>query len=202
MSRAVQLPAPGRGAYDRSLTRAERHAEHRERLLIAAAAALAEGAPTVSSIVAHAGVGRSTFYEFFDSPEHLFEHLEQRALRSLEAALERGLAEARTPLERVRSAVRAWVTEIELRPHEARMLLARRGHAEPLSAAGNVFLRTLIRIAEAAQLDGAAWFKVNDEVTLIAATGALEAVSSRHLMGGHLPDAKRAFAETITKLVR
>src|SRR6478752_7418800 len=102
MDRSQLLPAPGRGAYDRSLTRAERHAEHRERLLIAAAGALAEGAPTVSSIVARAGVGRSTFYEFFDSPEHLFEHLEQRALRSLEAALERGFADARTPLERVR----------------------------------------------------------------------------------------------------
>lgn len=156
----------------------------------------------MSSIVARAGVGRSTFYEFFDSPEHLFEHLEQRALRSLEGALERGFAEARTPLERVRSAVRAWVTEIELHPHEARMLLARRGHSDALSVAGKVFFRLLARIAEAAQLDGVAWFKASDEVALVAATGALEAVSSRHLLGERLPDAKRAFAEAITKLVR
>jgi AcrR family transcriptional regulator len=84
MARAIQLPAPGRGAYDRSLSRSDRDAQHRERLLLAAAEVLADGPVTVARIVERARVGRSTFYEFFDSPEHALDHLQQRALRSLE----------------------------------------------------------------------------------------------------------------------
>src|SRR3954468_7659852 len=101
MARPIPFPAPGRGAYDRSLSRSERDAQHRERLLLATAEVLAQGPATVARIVERAGVGRSTFYEFFDSPEHVLQHLEQRALRAIEPALEQALTQARTPLERI-----------------------------------------------------------------------------------------------------
>ena len=89
MRRIVKLPGPGRGGYDRSLSRAERDAQHRERLLLAAAEVLAQGPLTVARIVERAGVGRSTFYEFFDGPEHVLDCLQQRVLRAIETALER-----------------------------------------------------------------------------------------------------------------
>src|SRR4051794_13401552 len=126
MGRPVQIPAPGRGAYDRSLSRSQRDAEHRERLLLAAAEVLAEGPPTIARIVEHAGVGRSTFYEFFDGPEHILEHLEQRALRGLGTALDAAFTVARTPLERVRALVRNWLIEIDAHAVEARVALTRR----------------------------------------------------------------------------
>src|SRR4051812_23746575 len=123
MARSVQLPAPGRGAYDRSLSRPERDAEHRERLLLATAEVLAHGPPTIARIVERAGVGRSTFYEFFDSPQHVLEHLEQRALRGLETTLNEAFTLARTPLERVRALMRNWHAEIESHAVEARVAL-------------------------------------------------------------------------------
>src|SRR5687767_7834001 len=127
MARPVVLPAPRRGSYDRSLTRAERDAEHRERLLRATAEVMSDGPLTVARIVQRAGVGRSTFYEFFDSPEHLLEQLEQRLLRHLEAALDAGIAEARTPLERLRAIARSWIAELEERSLEARVVMGRPG---------------------------------------------------------------------------
>jgi AcrR family transcriptional regulator len=201
MSRAVQLPAPGRGAYDRSLTRAERDAEHRERLLLAAAEALATGAATIARIVEHAGVGRSTFYEFFDSPEHVLEHLEQRALRGLAAALDSAFIEARTPLERVRTIARNWLAELEAHPVEARVALTRRVGSELLSPATKVLHQALQRCTRAARLDGTGWFNSADDVTLLATAAAIEAASRQHL---HEPirEAQKTLVELITKLLR
>ncbi|HKY37821.1 MAG TPA: TetR family transcriptional regulator, partial [Polyangiaceae bacterium] len=144
MARPVVLPAPGRGSYDRSLTRAERDAEHRERLLRATAKVMSDGPLTVARIVQRAGVGRSTFYEFFDSPEHLLEQLEQRLLRHLEAALGAGMAEARTPFERLRAIARSWITTLEQHQLEARVVMGRPGRAL-LSPPGELLYQTLQR---------------------------------------------------------
>jgi len=202
MTHPVQLPAPGRGAYDRKLSRSERDAQHRERLLLAAAEVLAHGPATVARIVERAGVGRSTFYEFFDSPEHLLEHLEQRTLRTLEAELERAFADARTPLERVRAIARSWWAEVEARPVEARVALTRRLSSELLSPAGKLLYQVLERCAQAARQDGVGWFAAADEVSLLAAAAAVEAISRRHLAGRPLQDAQRTLAELIAKLLR
>jgi AcrR family transcriptional regulator len=202
MSGSIQLPAPGRGSYDRSLSRAERDAQHRERLMLATAQVLAEGPATVARIVERAGVGRSTFYEFFDSPEHVLEHLELRALRALEAALDRAFAEARTPFERVRAIARSWLSELEARPVEARVALTRRLGNELLSPAGKLLNQVLQRCVQAARLDGIGSFNAGDEVSLLAAAAAVEAVSRRHLMGPALRDATRTLAELISKLMR
>ena len=201
MSRTVHLPAPGRGAYDRSLTRAERDAEHRERLLLAAADALATGAATIARIVERAGVGRSTFYEFFDSPEHVLEHLEQRALRGLGAALDSAFSEARTPLERVRTIARNWLAELEAHPVEARVALTRRVGGELLSPATKVLHQALQRCIRAARLEGTGWFNSADDVTLLATAAAVEAASRRHL-NEPIREAQKTLVELITKLLR
>ena len=201
MARPVQLPAPGRGSYDRSLTRAERDAEHRERLLRATAEVLSEGPLTVARIVERAGVGRSTFYEFFDSPEHLLEQLEQRLLRSLEGALEAALAEARTPLEKLRAIARAWLTALEERTLEAEVALSRRPGRALLSAPGELLHQTLQRTVEIARRD-LGWFKATDDVSVLAAAAAAETIGRRHLGVAPIREAPRLLADVLAKLLR
>jgi len=196
------LPAPARGAYDRSLSRAERDAQHRERLLLATAEVLERGAVTVARIVEHAGVGRSTFYEFFDSPEHVLEHLEQRALRALEPALERAFAGARTPLERIRAITRGWLFELEAHPVEARVALRVHPGGELLSAAGKLLHQVLERTAHAARVGAVGWFNAADELSLLAATAAVEVLSRRHLGQTPIREPQRTLAELVTKLLR
>lgn len=202
MDRSLLLPAPGRGAYDRSLSRAERHAEHRERLLLATAEVLREGAPTVARIVERAGVSRSTFYEFFDSPEHILTQLEQRVLKALEAALDHALTQARTPLERVRAVARAWLEVVEAQRSEALVALTHRVGPELLSPAAQTLLSVLKRLAQAARADGAGWLAAGDDVSLLAAAAAVEAVSRRHLASPPLRDATRVLGDIIAKLLR
>lgn len=202
MDRSQLIPAPGRGAYDRSLSRTERQAEHRERLLFATAEVLKEGQLTIAKIVERAGVSRSTFYEFFDSPEHILAQLEQRAVKALEAALDEALARARTPLERVRAVTRAWLDVIEAQRSEAVVALSRRVGSELLSPAAQTLLTTLGRIAQAARADGAGWLGAGDDVGLLAAAAAVEALSRRHLLSTPLRDAQRTLSDTISKLLR
>lgn len=200
MARTVEFPAPGRGSYDRTLTRVERDAAHRERLLRATAEVLSDGPLTVARIVQRAGVGRSTFYEFFDSPEHLLQQLEQRLLRSLEGALASAFGEARTPIERLRAITRAWTNVIEQRPLEALVVLSTRPGTELLSVAGNLFHQTLQRCVQAARAD-LGWFKATDEVSVLAAAAAVETVS-RHHLAQQIREAPRVLSELIIKLLR
>ncbi|RYZ07182.1 MAG: TetR family transcriptional regulator [Myxococcales bacterium] len=202
MNRDALLPAPGRGAYDRSLSRVERDAQHRERLLLAASEVLSEGPLTVARIAARAGVGRSTFYEFFDSPDHLLRQLELRVLRALEASLEGALATARTPLERVRAIARAWLTELEARPTEARVALTPRASADLLSPAGKVLHAALTRSAAAARGVGVGWLSATDDSSLLAAAAAVEIVTRKHLAGPAVDDAQRVLTELVAKLLR
>jgi AcrR family transcriptional regulator len=200
MARPVLLPAPGRGSYDRSLTRAERDAEHRERLLRATAEVMSDGPLTVARIVQRAGVGRSTFYEFFDSPEHLLEQLEQRLLRHLEAAIAAGIADARTPLERLRAIARSWLTALEERRLEARVVMGRPGRAL-LTPPGELLYQTLQRVVEVGRRE-IGWFKATDDVSVLAAAAAGEAISRRHLTLAPLREAPRLLAEVMMKLLR
>jgi AcrR family transcriptional regulator len=110
-------PAPGRGCYDRSQTRQQRQAEQRDRLMAALAALVTSGAePTVAGIVARAGVGRNTFYEYFDDVAHALRVLKQRAVRELASAIEESLRSARGPLERLRAATQGWLQAIAREP--------------------------------------------------------------------------------------
>jgi AcrR family transcriptional regulator len=202
MNRTVELPAPRRGAYDRSLSRPERDAQHRERLLLATAEVLADGTATVARIIERAGVGRSTFYEFFDSPEHVVSQLEQRALRGLEQALEAAFAAARTPLERVRACTNAWLAGLEARPIDARVALERRVSRELLAPATKLLLRFFERTALAAREDGVTWFGAGDDAGLLAAAAAIEALTRRHLLGQPLRDGARSLTDLLVKILR
>jgi AcrR family transcriptional regulator len=202
MSRSVQLPAPGRGAYDRSLSRVERDQQHRERLLLATAEAIEEGPLTVARIIERAGVGRSTFYEFFDSPENLLEQLEQRMQRHAEAAVEAALAEARTPLERVRAITRHFMAELEARPVEARAALTRRNARDLLSPLAKPLHRALERVVEGARNDALGWFRATDDATVLAAAAAVEALARRHLSGDPIRDGPKVMSDLVIKLLR
>lgn len=169
---------------------------------MAAAEVLAQGPLTVARIVERAGVGRSTFYEFFDSPEHVLEHLDLRTLRTLEAALETALADARTPLERLRAIARSWLTALEVRPLEAGVSLTRRIGSELLSPAGKLLHQVLERCVQAARHDGVGGFTAADDVSLLAAAAAVEALTRRHLAGSSLRDAPRTLADLLAKLLR
>lgn len=200
MGRSVQLPAPGRGAYDRSLSRVERDQEHRERLFRATSELLREGTLTVTRIVQHAGVGRSTFYEFFDSPEHLLEQLEQRALKRIEAELEAALAEARTPLERLRALTRRFMAALEAAPDDARAVLGKLSQDGKLSLAGELLHHALQRSVATARAEGF-WFKSTDEISVLAAAAAAEAIGRRHL-ASPVRNVAPLLAEVIVKLLR
>lgn len=202
MGRSVQLPAPGRGAYDRSLSRVERDRQHRERLFLAAAEVSALGAPTVARIVEHAGVGRSTFYEFFDSPEHLLELLEQRVERGMEAALQSAVADARTPLERVRAITRRFVAEAEANRVEALFALSHRLGSPALSPAGAPLHRALERMADAARADAVGWFRATDAPSLLGAAAAVEALARQHLTGAPIRDVAKVMSDLVIKLLR
>ncbi len=169
---------------------------------MAAAEVSALGAPTVARIVEHAGVGRSTFYEFFDSPEHLLEQLEQRVLRGVEAALAEALTEARTPLERVRALARHFIGELEAHPLEARFALAHRLGRPVLSPAAAPLHRALQHVAEGARAEGVGWFRGADETSLLAAAAAIEGLARHHLGPAPIPDAAKVMADLIIKLLR
>jgi AcrR family transcriptional regulator len=92
-------------------------AEQRERLLAATALVMAhEASPSVSSIVRRAGVGRNTFYEYFDDVRHAVEAAEAAVLRRIEQLLREAEAQARTPVERWRSLVRTWLAFADEEP--------------------------------------------------------------------------------------
>jgi AcrR family transcriptional regulator len=89
-------------------------AEQRERLLAATALSVAHDAsPSVASIVRRAGVGRNTFYEYFDDVEHAADAAKVTVLRRLEQVLREAESVARTPVERWRSLARAWLSFAE-----------------------------------------------------------------------------------------
>ena len=133
-------PAPGRGQYDRALTRERRQAEQRERLLLATASAFVQQRPGVSGVIALAGVGRNTFYEYFDDFEHALEAVSTRAQARLELGCRTALERARTPIERLRSISRNWCSALlEVRDEAAVLLCAeQRTPEQPLSPAGRV----------------------------------------------------------------
>ena len=118
------IPAPGRGQYDRRLPRERRLAEQKERLVAATARALVlSDEPSVAQVIAIAGMGRNTFYEYFDDVPHARKAAEQRALRLVEDALRGAEAQTRTPVERFRALARAWFELAATTPAELLLVL-------------------------------------------------------------------------------
>jgi AcrR family transcriptional regulator len=117
-------PAPKRGQYDRALSRRERQAVQRERVITALAALNAtERELSIANVVELAGIGRNTFYEYFDDVEHALTVIKTRALRDLVTRLESSVRAARTPLERIRALARAWAENLFVDPPLVRLAL-------------------------------------------------------------------------------
>jgi AcrR family transcriptional regulator len=201
MTDSVSVRAPIRGAYDRSLTAAERDRQQRERLLAAGAALLRDGPPTVAAIVLRAGVGRNTFYRLFDSPEQLIAELERSVVHVMREALERALAPVRTPTEQLNVLIRGWMSELERQHARARPLLRARHADDNLTPLGILLLRLLTKVARTGRGVGPEAFHNVDDLTLLAATAAVEAIARRHL-SAPVRDVARIAHDTVVKLLR
>jgi hypothetical protein len=150
------VPAPGRGQYDRRLPRERRLAEQRERLIAATARAFSlNDAPSVGEVVAVAGTGRNTFYEFFDDVPHARKAAEKGALTLVETALRAAEASTRTPVERFRALARAWFDVALASPAELELVLRSPG-AAGLSPAGTLLAAALARGVDTLRASGVA----------------------------------------------
>lgn len=154
-AREALVPAPGRGQYDRRLPRERRMSEQRERLIAAAAVAgVREEAPAVSSIVKIAGVGRNTFYEYFDDVKHALEAAEAATVRRLDELLRDAENTARTPVERWRALARAWLGFAEDEPFATLLALAVGARSGSTSSGARVLEAALGRSLETLRLAG------------------------------------------------
>jgi AcrR family transcriptional regulator len=182
----VLLPAPGRGQYDRRAPRERRIAEQKERLVEATAlAAVHEPPVSVSSIVRRAGVGRNTFYEYFDDIAHAVEAAESAALRHIEKSLSDAESNSRTPVERWRSLARAWLTFAATEPESALLVLGVDVRAKRATSKGAAVLEAaLLRSLETLKSAGVTSPPASAERLLaVAAVGeAFARACARHAL--------------------
>jgi len=179
-SRVVQ--APSRGGYDRARTRAERHAEQRDRLLQAAAEMYDGRLVTVSRIIAHAGVSRNTFYEHFDDAEHALGCVTQRALELLSSAATAAANASRTPFEQLRSLAREWISVIMSHPHIVELGLRTDDPLQSLSPVGRQFISSLRDVIAQAKSDSLV-VESPSAAALVAAAGSAEVLAKACIVG-------------------
>lgn len=193
------VPAPPRGAYDRARSRAERHAEQRDRLLLAVAEMFDGRAITVTRIIAHAGVSRNTFYEHFDDSEHAIACVTQRALELLARAASDVTSTSRTPFEELRSLTRAWIAVVERHPHFVELGLRHDEPSASLSPVGRQFM-TFMQGAIGRARHDALVVSAPSPGALYAAAGSAEALA-RSVIVGELPSepAARALFEVVAR---
>jgi AcrR family transcriptional regulator len=127
--------APKRGQYDRALSRRDRQDAQRERIFLALGSLSASQRElSIANVVELAGIGRNTFYEYFDGIEQALNAIASKSLRELVTRAESDLLAARTPLERIRALARAWtetllanapLVALVLRPQSEKMSAAR-----------------------------------------------------------------------------
>jgi AcrR family transcriptional regulator len=121
------MVAPGRGRWERYLSREARADSQRRRILGALPGLIAElgNAFTVDDVVEAAGIGRNTFYVHFEGTDAAVETLLAEVLEELTRALSEVDAASRTPLARVRGIAAVWARCSARRP--ALSLLAHAG---------------------------------------------------------------------------
>jgi AcrR family transcriptional regulator len=149
-------PAPARGRYDRALSRQARQAEQKDRLVRWIAEAYREHGPslTVQHVVEAAGVGRNTFYEYFDGLEHALDFAAQSHAKLVRERIVNAVDAARTPIAKLRELSRAWCNEVQADPANAALLL--RPGADARSAGARMFGALLLDIVKDARSHAAA----------------------------------------------
>lgn len=96
---------------------AERWAEHRSRLIRAAADAFAAGERlTVDSVRARAGAGRNTVYAHFPDIDQLLRAVQSTAVSAVTKRVSMAIDSARTPMEALRGLARAWLEAVDAEP--------------------------------------------------------------------------------------
>jgi len=198
------LPAPKRGRYDRGLAREVRQAEQRERLV--AALAFVSGAGhelSVATVVARAGMGRSTFYEYFDDIAHALAEVSARAQRDFLARAELELALVLTPLERVRALARAWASELLENPHVMRIGLAASAPTRDVAQLSSVG-RTLVELLEREAPARAALPGLADPLRLVAVAAVSDVLGRSYLAQPETPPVpiQRVLSELFLRLLR
>jgi hypothetical protein len=204
-------PAPPRGQYDRRLPREQRLAEQRERLLAAVARACAlETDPSLAKVVRIAGVGRNTFYEYFDDVPHARREAESAALRRVEAKLRAAERVTQTPVERFRALARAWWDACEAEPAEFMLMLTPRGAqvsrgAESLQSAFERALATLAAPGTEVTLEPVRLLAVAATGEALARTRAgqlLETMATTPGAGVERDAVLRGFVDVAVRLLR
>jgi AcrR family transcriptional regulator len=204
MKAVVELiAAPKRGQYDRALSRNERQAAQQERVIAAVVAVAAAGRElSVASVVEHAGIGRNTFYEYFDDVEHALMSINGRARRELIARAEPALRLARTPLERVRALARAWAESVSANPALTRLAL-RAQSAEKDPAELSVLGRYVVSVLEGDVESRSTLPGLVDALRVTAVAAVFDAVSRAHLEKQSSPgDLQRILADFALRLLR
>jgi AcrR family transcriptional regulator len=178
---AELIPAPKRGRYDRTLSRHARQAEQRDRVIAAIVSIATSGRElSVANVIEHAGIGRNTFYEYFDDVEHALRAIDARARGDLVVRVEAALRVARTPLERVRALARAWSESLLESPSLARFAL--RSQAPGLDAAELSGLgRYVATVLEAEVEFHSALPGLSDRLRTTAVAALFDTVSRVHL---------------------
>ena len=197
-------PAPKRGQYDRALSRRERQEAQRERVIAALAAlSAADRELSIANVVELAGIGRNTFYEYFDDVEHALAVIRTRALRELAVRLESSLKSARTPLEQIRAVARAWAEALLANPSLVRLAL--RAQPETVDAIQLSALGRYVVGALSAQLEArTALPGLADPIKVGAVAAVFDSVSRFHL-GTHpfsLEELQGALADLALRLLR
>jgi AcrR family transcriptional regulator len=196
--------APTRGRYDRALSRHDRQAAQRERVVASVAKVVAEGRElSVASVVAMAGIGRNTFYEYFDDVEHALRAISARAQSEFTTRVDSALLSARTPLERVRALARAWAESLFADPELAKLAL----RAEPTtrdSAQLSVLGRQVADVLENEVASRSALPGLSDRLRTTAVAALFDAVGRAQLAESPmaLDELQRVLAELAVRLLR
>lgn len=199
------VPAPKRGQYDRGLSRRERQSAQRERVIAAIATLSTSGRElSVANVIELAGIGRNTFYEYFDDVEHALGAIRSRVVNELSVRVAAALELARTPLERIRALVRVWTEYAFETPN---LLLKLALHPEPgatdrgqLSAVGRYVASVLdAQIDARSGLPGLA-----DPLRVLVVAALFETVSRAQLADGSrtVQELQRVLSDLAIRVLR
>ncbi|HEY4103900.1 MAG TPA: hypothetical protein VGM44_08415, partial [Polyangiaceae bacterium] len=198
-AQAQQELAPKRGLYDRTLSRHERQAAQQVRVTTAIAALAAQARElSVANIVEYAGIGRNTFYEYFDDVPHALDSISARVCRDLLARAESALGTVRTPIERIRTLARIWVENLAADYSLAALALRVEAPRE-VSTLGQCLMKLLEQESGAqSPLPGLA-----EKSRLIAVAAVFDALSRNELSArSSNDDLQRSLCEFAIRLLR
>ena len=210
-SRRRAAARPGRGNYDRSRTKEERHAERHDRLLRAAAVVFVEdgySSATLGKIVARAGVWRRTFYDHFDDLRDCLVAVHDHAV-AVFSDLGAEMHGVTDPIERLHKGIVGYLTTIGNNGALAQVLTRDvlglgREHVLRQDAVYTRFAMIIVEGVAEARARGLV-SRRPDELTAYALVGAIETVALRYVDRGEtdrILDAAPTLVELVLRAFR